>query len=334
MGRLTSPVYLTLLLISAYATCYAEGGRSSSAAEIKPDSARLHARSGKKTSTQLAPRLHPINNHLECGVSQREGRGVVEMLTQSDSMATKIKRDVSCYVSINTVGAGLSRHEYTLIDVRDEQSFGRYWIPGSMNIPAYAIRSKTFFKPASLLLLDEGRSSPELEAVCAELKNAGFGRVAILQGGLNAWVQQYGNLAGDVLAQKQLNLMTPKEFDVERQTTNWLVLDATGMPISPVRSGALKVLPLGDPANSGKFLSAMRSLANKGGKNTVKHQEKLLVVTRKGDDYDVVDALMRQSGVRSFYYLAGGADGYEKYLSDTLAVAEHPKIKQLPYCNG
>lgn len=334
VGRKIGPALLTIIMISTQFSSRAEGVEPGLGVVPKVKSTKVVPRNEKKISGRSLSKTDSIKDKFECSASLSESNSLADMLMQSDTVATKINRDGSCYVSLDAISSGLLRHEYTLIDVRNEQSFGRYWIAGAMNIPAYEIKTKGFLRHASLLLLDEGRSSLELESTCAELKSAGFSKVAILRGGLNAWEQKYGNLSGDVIAQKQLKYMTPREFDVERQNAEWLVLDATGMPTSSVKAGSMRVLPLGDPLNANKFLAAIKPVLNMGKRNASKNPERMLVVTRKGDDYEVVDALMKRSGAHLFYFLAGGADGYERYLSETMAIAHRPASKQLPYCGG
>ena len=48
------------------------------------------------------------------------------------------------------------KQKITLIDVRNPEDFARLHIPGSLNIPLYAVKTKVFFKSFPVVLINEG----------------------------------------------------------------------------------------------------------------------------------------------------------------------------------
>ena len=46
------------------------------------------------------------------------------------------------------------KKELLLVDIRPAAAFGKLRIPGSLNIPLYAIKTKTFLKKHDLVLID------------------------------------------------------------------------------------------------------------------------------------------------------------------------------------
>jgi 3-mercaptopyruvate sulfurtransferase SseA len=62
-------------------------------------------------------------------------------------IARKFKRhDPSLAISVEAVLYKLKRNQkLTLVDVRSWQNFERLHIPGSINIPLYAVKTKTYY---------------------------------------------------------------------------------------------------------------------------------------------------------------------------------------------
>jgi len=62
-------------------------------------------------------------------------------------IARKIKKhDPSLAISVEAVLYKLKRNQkLTLVDVRRKQDFARLHIPGSINIPTYAVKTKTYY---------------------------------------------------------------------------------------------------------------------------------------------------------------------------------------------
>jgi len=73
-----------------------------------------------------------------------------------------------------------------LVDVRTKEKFNSFGIPGSINIPLYAIKTKPMLRSQSVVLVNEGFSNHRLEETCKTLRKNGFA-ASILRGGLNDW---------------------------------------------------------------------------------------------------------------------------------------------------
>ena len=67
------------------------------------------------------------------------------------------KHDSSLMISLEAVLQGLSSEQkIVLVDVRGRKEFNRFRIPGSINIPLHFIKTKTFLRTKSLVLVNEG----------------------------------------------------------------------------------------------------------------------------------------------------------------------------------
>jgi rhodanese-related sulfurtransferase len=139
-------------------------------------------------------------------------------------------------ISVDAVAQQLQeKQNLVLVDVRDSQAFEQVRIPGSLNIPLFAVKTKAFLKSKPLVLVDEGSHPRQLENACKQLQQAGFD-ARFLFGGLNAWQAWSANvhllpLQGDVFAQKALNTMPPRALFAEREGKYWLLIDVSANPL-------------------------------------------------------------------------------------------------------
>jgi rhodanese-related sulfurtransferase len=118
------------------------------------------------------------------------------------------------------------KKDLLLVDIRPPAAFAKLRIPGSLNVPIFAIKAKTFLKKYELVLVDDGYRYAQIEEECRYLRRAGF-RLRILDGGLATWSRKGGALEGDEFARKALNRLSPLNFFSEKDYGNWIVLDTS-----------------------------------------------------------------------------------------------------------
>ena len=242
-----------------------------------------------------------------------------------------VRRDRSCLVSAGKVVPPAS--PYTLVDVRPADAYERYRIPGSINVPLHAVKAKPFLRAAQVVLINEGRSSAGLESTCAELREAGFTRVAILAGGLNAWRDTGGRLEGDYFAQKSLNRMSAEELFVERHYDDWLIVDISPKPRADTRKALPQVVAFGRPLDEARFTAALKAAVSS--KRKAVGEAKVLIAGENGTDYDRAERLIRRAGIANVFYLEGGFAAYRDFQAHQIAMwrkADQPP--KGPACNG
>jgi rhodanese-related sulfurtransferase len=228
-------------------------------------------------------------------------------------IARKLKKhDPSLAISVEAVLYKLKRNQkFTLVDVRSRSDFERLHIPGSINIPLYAVKTKTYLKSAPLVLINEGFRYAELENECRRLTERGF-KISILDGGLPAWKRKGGQLVGDLFALDAMKAISSQVFFRAKDYENTLVLD-----ISSHRSEAssrlipyAKHLPVLDDPNG-----SMPGLRKPMTKNKPFHS--IIIFNEIGDEYEKAQSIMSRRGIETFY-LQGGVAGYQKYLEGLL----------------
>lgn len=245
------------------------------------------------------------------------------------------KRDRGCLVSLFELDKLRAEKDFNLVDVRSPSEYDRYRIADSINIPLHIVKTKEFLKSTSVVLVGEGRSTTELEKLCGELKQVGFARMAVLDGGLLAWYVSKRGLEGDAIAQSKLNLMSAEELFAEHAMSGWSVIDASPQgkykdmrPWLPANVTAISIKSKGDPIAriSAAILKQRKS----------NPQNKLLLVADDNSAYERIDARLRKSGVASgVLRLDGGLKGYREHVAKQLALwKQENQPRRYEACRG
>ena len=214
----------------------------------------------------------------------------------------KVQHDRAHYISPTEAQGLRDTGQAVLVDVRRPEAFASFSIPGSINIPATAVPTKGFLRNKAIILVDRGYAEAGLDALRDRLARKGFGKVAVLDGGLNAWRRAFGPLPGDESAQRRLDRITPRELHPLRQYGDWAVLDVSAVAMP-------------DPGASPR----QRSEHLQAGLATLREAQapdaaRLVMVTATGKGYPAITAAVTELGWEHVYYLTGGRRAYDEYL--------------------
>ncbi len=201
------------------------------------------------------------------------------------------------------------RQKISLVDVRNPKDFARLQIPGSLNIPLYAVKTKVFLKSFPVVLINEGFLYRRLEIACRNLEGLGF-KAFILDGGLSAWKQRQGPLVGDLSALEEMKRVSPREFLRQKDYETTLTID-----ISPVQTQTSRQLM---PYSSHIPVSAERGEGlRKLNRILADHKNQpfvsVVVFNQTGAMDSGVNKILAAAGVNAFW-LQGGVAGYKRYL--------------------
>lgn len=232
------------------------------------------------------------------------------------------KRSAACFVTAASIMARASDARPLFVDVRDSIAFEQFRIPGSLNVPLHAIKTKRFLKSHALVLVNEGRSPSELQAACNELKKDGFGNVAVLSGGLKAWRASGGALEGEIFPQDKLDLIPPAQLFEEAAYDDWLILSVAAVNKTELRKWLPHAEPLGR-AYQKKMMLASRVKAVAASRKMPVARLNVVIVDDDGSQREKINAITDRQKLKNVFYLEGGLQGYREFLRSQAAVWHH-----------
>ncbi len=165
---------------------------------------------GLSIQTPAAAGNHRTNKSYETYHSDSE-------ITENIIKRNGRQHDVSMAISPDTVQYKLKqKQKITLIDVRNPEDFTRLHIPGSINIPLHAVKTKFVLKSFLIVLINDGFQYSLLATECLKLRDMGF-KAFILDGGLYAWNRAESQLTGDLFAAgRHENSYSPEDISGKR----------------------------------------------------------------------------------------------------------------------
>jgi rhodanese-related sulfurtransferase len=205
------------------------------------------------------------------------------------------------------------KQKISLVDVRNPADFARLHIPGSLNIPLHAVKTKVFLKSFTIVLIDAGFHYSPLAAECRKLKDMGF-KMFILDGGLPAWKRKGSRIGGDLFALEEMQVVSPHVFFQEKDFENTLVID-----VSPVQAKiSRQLMPYSNhipvSVESGEWFRKLNRII-------ADHKNlpflSVVVFNETADGYDRANKILAGLGTNAFY-LQGGVAGYKEYLGNLL----------------
>jgi rhodanese-related sulfurtransferase len=278
--------------------------------------------SGNKPSLQL--KKHTAVSELFCTAE----------LLETHSPHKSPLHEHNCLISISAAEKLRAQSGFQMVDVRAEPEFENYHIADSINIPLYLVKTKSFLKKQHIVLVNDGRSTTELENACAELKQDGFEKVSVLDGGLFSWRANKGSLVGDEIEQSKINRMQVSELAVEHNHNDWSVIDIS-------TPGKYKDIRTWLPANvtaiplTAKSSTRLQIAAKITSLRKTQPQKMILLVADDDEAYRQIDAGLKKSEISGLLRLEGGLNAYRNYVVQQTALWKQ-KNQQRKYeaCHG
>lgn len=226
-------------------------------------------------------------------------------------------RDRGLYVTWEELRGRWERGEsYTLVDVRSAEEYEPAHLPGAIHVPLASVKTKRFLRGAPVVLVDKGWGDPAVEEECERLRKAGFARVEILHGGLNAWHKAGGVLEGYAAAAPVAEGIEGREFLAARGFDDWVVVSADTEDVPGLREGLPECARIPcRPGDEAEFAAAVRERVAALGRPA-----RLLVLTGRGQDYPRIQRALRGRTDAVVFYLEGGFLGWGR-AADIQALA-------------
>lgn len=138
--------------------------------------------------------------------------------------------DATCALTVQQAAPLLGAADAAFIDLRPAGDYASFHIPGALQLASSDLYAKPYWRRKKVLLIGSGKAEHELQRECARLKQAGYGQVHVLHGGIAQWLHQGQPIVGPGPTAAQLADMarlTAAELWLESQNpNNLLLLDA------------------------------------------------------------------------------------------------------------
>jgi rhodanese-related sulfurtransferase len=151
----------------------------------------------------------------------------------------------------------MPKEKLTMIDIRPGEEYARLKIPGSINVPLFAVKTKNFLNNGAVILVNEGYGYAPLEEVCGNLRQAGWD-AWILNGGLNGWQQKGFPVEGSASSAGALHLMPSSALLQEKEYDNWLIIDAGRTAVKDIGISTTAVARAPSPKDARGFMAVLR----------------------------------------------------------------------------
>ncbi len=249
--------------------------------------------------------------------------------TWAESHKTDQCRTIAADELISALSSG---EKFVLVDIRSARDFHLFHIPSSINIPLHEIRYKTFLKSKKVILFNCGGAQGMLLKACDELALNGFLHVSILAGGMVAWSDAGGDIAGDYFAISEMDELAPEVCFADRGDASWIRILIGG-----VKGNAEEEMIFPDAIS----VSCIRNdnVCLDFIIDSVEHEREgapgrpVLIMDLKGQ-YKTLKRAMRVAGIDRVFYLKGGVKAYEKFLKETRLINEskHQEVRPCSSC--
>jgi len=213
----------------------------------------------------------------------------------------------ACLIAPVIAQRSAKRSSLIFIDVRGVDHYRQLHIPGAINLPLHALKTKPFLKQRDFVILDKGFGHDALLATCMNLRAAGFAGAKVLAGGMRAWMAQGLPLKGGALARNELQHISAAELYAERK---YDVMNVITVAQAPVALPGIPAASISHVATS-EELSALLE-AGDPSKNALSVP---VVITAAGAKYHL---LQRQLGklANKVVFVDNGIKGYQQFIAE------------------
>ncbi|MGD9613704.1 MAG: DUF1573 domain-containing protein [Kiritimatiellia bacterium] len=223
---------------------------------------------------------------------------------------SRAARDWTLY--LGTTEAEIARQDpgrAAWVDVRSADAYAQVRMPGSLQTPLHAVKTKGFLRGRPVVLVDDGHGSRALEEECRKLRQSGFSNLSIWYGGLNAWRRRGGPLEGaGALA---VDRVPPAALHDIVDAADWLVVAVgDGMTNGPDGSVAIPF----DVAQPEEFTAALEAALE-----ARPQVASVLIATMNGEDLGSLAAAAGKANAFVFF-LHGGWTAWAEHRQMMAAI--------------
>jgi rhodanese-related sulfurtransferase len=205
-----------------------------------------------------------------------------------------------------------------LVDTRSAARFAALHIPRALNVPVFALKTRSELRTREVVLVDDGFEPAVLLAEASVLRAQGFPRVWVLDGGMAAWLRQGLAVEGTETAVRSLAVteVTPAEFLRARSEGVWQAVGVGALPganldeLFPAGIGYAK-----RPEDVDSALTAMPA------QTEGRARARILVISAANISPVGIEAHLAKGTSAPLFYLRGGLAALETFQAQQIALA-------------
>jgi len=219
----------------------------------------------------------------------------------------------------------LNDQDIVLVDIRSNEKYNNYRIPGTINIPLYALKAKKYLRNQELILINEGFQIEAISKIIEQLKTTGFRLVKILRFGLKGWYQSGGKIEGSSFEIKKINRISPQIFFQDKNFKDVHVIE-----IIDRKKTQSNLIPNAIHISINKDFSTCLSKINDVVSKYHKDCLYIVIITNNKRLIDYLEKNIQPIFSQSIFYLDGGMPAYKKFLHNQTLI----RNQQLKKNNG
>jgi rhodanese-related sulfurtransferase len=162
------------------------------------------------------------------------------LYTEKASSAPKIAPDPTCARSVQEIAAWHTWPETLFVDLRSPVDYQAFHVHNAVSLSLSGILSKPYLRDKTLILMGSGKAEADVYRACAQLKQAGYARVFVVQGGIIAWLLAGKEVQGRAVSALMLSQLSASELWSEAQNpSNLVFLEKNRAELRPVLPKAI-----------------------------------------------------------------------------------------------
>ncbi len=209
----------------------------------------------------------------------------------------------------------------TFVDVRSAKDFAWAFIPGSLNLPLAAIKTRPELQADKFVIVDDGIADAPLLEAAQSLRKQGFSHAAVLEGGIRAWKLAGGRLESRGSATFQAALVSAWRLPQVAQESDWdfVRIDApAGIDTQET--------PIKRWSASWNYHGNKAELVAQAARFLAPAERKLLIVAPSDEIYRAVEDSLPPNLARSVFYLHDGFQALQQFSRAQVAL-QGPLLK-------
>jgi rhodanese-related sulfurtransferase len=188
--------------------------------------------------------------------------GKEERQAELEFAAEVLERKVVPSACKVTAGEIVGKTDCVVVDVRPENRFQEVRIPGSLNLPLFAVKTKSILREARLVIVGEGYADGPLYAEALAMVKAGFRNVRVISGGIRAWENAGGKL--ERVRHLNLGLVPPSLVPSIERDPDWKIIQiADGAVSDPLPQSDFLPARVDCVAGAGELAEKIKALGGK-----------------------------------------------------------------------